>query len=423
MTGFDRFKSCVAGGAIAALVVSAGGGPAQADEALTAADAQEVTDVTSAAAAEADQTLTLDAFTASSEGFVVSDGSVEVGGSTVRTTVGAGTEITLSLPVDPTAQPEVTTDGTLVYPGESPHLHAEVQNVEDGAARVLTVAEESYSDNPVHEYSYGVGLPEGVQLVELPTGEVVIVQDTATVADGVTAAEVAAVDLETVLPDPAEIDAEELAANTAPTEVVGPASDGLAEDDVIVGVFQAPWAVDATGQTLPTRFEVQGEELVQVVDTSTAVFPVVSDPLPLVGIALGAAARALAPHAIRAFATQTIRAGVAYTTRGGYRSFASFKNAVGAPRANYQWHHIVEQSTIKKRSWDPRAIHNRNNLVQIPTRVHQKCVNSWMARKGVKSFGANASRSQTMRQWVHSQSFSKQHQIGVNLLRHCGVRI
>lgn len=422
MVRFSRFTGCVAGGAIAALVLTIGGGPAQAEEAV-AATAEEVTASTTEAVTEADQVLSLEAFTATAEGFDAVDDTVAVDGTAVTATVGAGMQVELSLPVDPTADPELTDHGTLVYPGESPHLHAEVQNVEDGSARVLTVVEEAYSDTAVHEYSYGVGLPEGARLVELPTGEAAIAQDATAVADDVTAAEVAAVELASVLPDPAEIDLEDLEANTAAAEMIGPTSNELPEGQSLVGVFQAPWAVDASGQALPTRFEVQGDELVQVVDTTDAVFPVVSDPLPLVAIALGAAARALAPHAIRAFATQTIRAGVAYTTRGGYRTFASFKNAVGAPRANYQWHHIVEQSTITKRGWDPRALHNRNNLVQIPTQVHQKCVNSWMARKGVKSFGVNASSSQTMRQWVHAQGFSKQHQIGVNLLRHCGVRI
>ncbi len=421
MARWGRFKGCVAGGAIAALVLTVGGGPAQAEEAVAAA--QEVTTSTTEAVAAADQMLPLEAFAATGEGFTAADGTVAVDGATVTAMVGAGLEVELSLPVDTTADPQLTDHGTLVYPGESPHLHAEVQNVEDGSARVLTVAEEAYSDTAVHEYSYAVGLPDGVQLMELPTGEVALAQESTAVADGVTAADVAAVDLASVLPDPAEIDAEDVAANTAPAEMLGPAGDELPEGQSLVGVFQAPWAVDAGGQALPTRFEVQGTDLVQVVDTTDAVFPVVSDPLPLVAIALGAAARALAPHAIRAFATQTIRAGVAYTTRGGYRSFASFKNAVGAPRANYQWHHVVEQSTIRNRGWDPRAIHNRNNLVQIPTQVHQRCVNSWMARKGVRSFGVNASSSQTMRQWVHAQGFSKQHQIGVNLLRHCGVRI
>lgn len=58
-----------------------------------------------------------------------------------------------------------------------------------------------------------------------------------------------------------------------------------------------------------------------------------------------------------------------------------------------------------------------------PSQVHQRCINSWMARKGVRQFGAYASSSQTMSQWVQKQSFSTQHRIGVNLLRHCGVHI
>ncbi|GAA4391656.1 hypothetical protein GCM10023153_09920 [Ornithinibacter aureus] len=67
--------------------------------------------------------------------------------------------------------------------------------------------------------------------------------------------------------------------------------------------------------------------------------------------------------------------------------------------------------------------HNPRNLVQIPTQVHQKCLNSWMARKGVREFGVAASSSQTMRQWVGQQSYSVQHRIGVDLLRRCGVNI
>jgi hypothetical protein len=421
MTGFGRFTKWVAGSATAALVLTAGGMSAYAGEAAVDASAEEVLQVTSAAVSAANQDIALETFVPASEGFAAVDGSVEVVGGTVKAAVGAGTEITLQLPVDPAAQPEVTSEGTLVFPGQSPDLHTEVQNVEGGAARVLTVAQESYSDTPVHQYSYGVGLPEGARLLKLPTGEIAISQDTSKVVDDVTAAEVAAVELTSVLPNPAEVNAEELAAGSAPAEVIGAAIDGVPATEAIVGVFQAPWAVDAVGNSLPTRLEVQGQELVQVVDTSAAVFPVVSDPLPLVAIALAAAARALAPHAIRAFATQTIRAGAAYTTRGGYWSFNAFKSAVGSPRANYQWHHIVEQSNIAKKGWDARAIHNSNNLVQIPTAVHQKCVNSWMARTGVRSFGVSAASSQTMRQWVHSQSFSKQHQIGVALLRHCGV--
>jgi len=231
------------------------------------------------------------------------------------------------------------------------------------------------------------------------------------------------VSLDEVLPDASEVDQVDLAEHMPSADVLGEGSEGLSDGQVVVGVFQAPWAVDAAGQELPTSFDIDNGDLVQVVDTANADFPVVSDPLPLIGIALVGVARILAPHAIRAFATQTIRAGAAYTTRGGYASFARFKTAVGSPRPNYQWHHIVEQSNIAKRGWDAAAIHNRANLVQIPKAVHQKCVNSWMSKKGVRAFGASASSSQTMRSWVHGQSYSKQHSIGVALLRHCGLNI
>lgn len=43
-----------------------------------------------------------------------------------------------------------------------------------------------------------------------------------------------------------------------------------------------------------------------------------------------------------------------------------------------------------------------------------------MAKKNVSNFGIK-SGSSTMRQNVHTLSFSKQHEIGIALLKHCGV--
>ncbi len=52
-------------------------------------------------------------------------------------------------------------------------------------------------------------------------------------------------------------------------------------------ILATPWAVDANGQQrLPTEFVYDDGVLTRVVDTTDAAFPVVSDPLPLVGIAL-----------------------------------------------------------------------------------------------------------------------------------------
>ena len=39
-----------------------------------------------------------------------------------------------------------------------------------------------------------------------------------------------------------------------------------------------PWAVDATGRAVPTGFSVEGTTLIQTVDTSNVVFPVLADP-------------------------------------------------------------------------------------------------------------------------------------------------
>lgn len=417
MSKYGKRHLSIVGLAVGALLVSSSGiAPAIAEE---TAPKESVVAQTANAVAAVDQSVPLDDFVETGLGHRSTDSSVKIEAGAVAMDLGSNTELVLELPVAADAVPEIAADGTLVYMDQSGGLHTEVQSVEDGPARILSIAEESYSDAPVHEYAYGVQLSEGMELKQLSDGTVAIVQST----ESVPAAE--PIDLTTVLPEASEIDMTDYTENTAPAEVVGPIIDDRIEGNTIVASFQQPWSVDAEGVELPTHFEVHGNELVQVVDTTDAVFPVVSDPIPLIAIALGAAARALAPHALRAFAATTIRAGVAYTTRGGFSTFKKFKDAAGT-KPGYQWHHIVEQSTLtgtKRGVWQAEAIHHRNNLVQIPTNVHQKCINSWMARKGVNSFGARAASNQTMRQWVHQQGFSAQHQIGVNLLRHCGVRI
>jgi hypothetical protein len=48
----------------------------------------------------------------------------------------------------------------------------------------------------------------------------------------------------------------------------------------LLGGFGLPWAKDANGASVPTRFEIQGSNIVQVVEhrTSGVVYPVVADP-------------------------------------------------------------------------------------------------------------------------------------------------
>lgn len=46
----------------------------------------------------------------------------------------------------------------------------------------------------------------------------------------------------------------------------------------ITAVVAAPWARDARGRELPTRYMIKGSELVQAVDVAGAAFPVIADP-------------------------------------------------------------------------------------------------------------------------------------------------
>ena len=53
----------------------------------------------------------------------------------------------------------------------------------------------------------------------------------------------------------------------------------LGNDRYTIGEFEAPWALDADGNTVPTHFEVDGDTITQIVETDeTTAYPVVADP-------------------------------------------------------------------------------------------------------------------------------------------------
>lgn len=55
-------------------------------------------------------------------------------------------------------------------------------------------------------------------------------------------------------------------------------SVSVSDADGFLGGIEAPWAIDAAGQSLPTHYEISGSTLTQIVDTTGASFPVVADP-------------------------------------------------------------------------------------------------------------------------------------------------
>lgn len=313
---------------------------------------------------------------------------------------------------------ELTRDGIAISPSEN-GLGVAVVPAEGGlTSRVLTVADETFSSSPTHRYDYDISLDAGTELRQLSNGEIIIVRtDVAVPAideDWVPNHDVDLVDYEAGLAESAE--------------GVGEQDGAVGADEVVVASFEPAWAVDAEGVLLPTTYEIEGTTLTQVVDTEGAAFPVVADPIPLIIIALGAAVlRVGVPVAARAFTVARIIPGARLIASNGYKSFPAFKSAVGHAKPNHQWHHIVEQSQVQK--FGAQLIHNKHNLVQVPTKVHQKCINSKMATSktafSLKIDGQTFkfATGATMRSRVQKYSLENQHRIGIALLRYCGVNI
>lgn len=386
--------------------------------------AAEVASTTQSVLEQTEHSAPIQQLVETDNGAIAADGNFSVSGGDIDVSLGEGEVLSLGLPSEVEKELEYSPRGTMIASGDR-GLNVEIQKIENGSARILSIAEAHFSESDTHDYEYPLTLPAGAWAEMNPDGSVAILRESNEAPFSVEESQEI---LEEKLPpldtgeDYVEIDQGlgEADSNVLPTEKLDPVDPIMSES--LIGIIAPAWSVDATGTALPTELKIEGNTLIQSVDTRNAVFPVVSDPLPLVGIALVGLARILAPFAVRAFAAVAIRRGAAYTIRGGYASFSAFKGAYGT-RKGYQWHHIVEQSTIRSRGWDSRAIHHPNNLVQIPTEVHQKCVNSWMGKKGVTIAGVTAARGKTIRQTIQSRSFSSQHGFGVDLLRYCGVKI
>src|SRR5699024_3250997 len=58
--------------------------------------------------------------------------------------------------------------------------------------------------------------------------------------------------------------------------------------------------------------------------------------------------------------------------RRGFDTFKSGKNHLGSPGEGKKWHHIVQQSQIKKSGFNPTKIHNTNNLIAVDKATHAK---------------------------------------------------
>ena len=103
------------------------------------------------------------------------------------------------------------------------------------------------------------------------------------------------------------------------------------------------------------------------------------------------------------------------TPNQGYSSFRKLKKNIGSAGEGKDWHHIVEQSQIRKSGFSPYQIHNTSNVIAIDKATHAKITGYY----NTTSFGFTNGLS--VRNWLSGQSFEEQYEFGINVLREFGV--
>lgn len=184
-------------------------------------------------------------------------------------------------------------------------------------------------------------------------------------------------------------------------------------DGTVLAVVPPPWAVDAAGQPVPAHYHLDGSTIEMTVVHAGAEFPVVADPFWKIPIAVKIVS-GLVQAGTKAYTGTRVVSGMAANSHRGYTSFTAFKNAFGSI-PNHQWHHIVQQTTNVNR-FGATAIHNTNNLINIPTVIHTRIT---AYQNSVHSF----TNGLGFRDWVSQMPFHEQHRWGVWLLRQHGIQL
>ena len=100
----------------------------------------------------------------------------------------------------------------------------------------------------------------------------------------------------------------------------------------------------------------------------------------------------------------------------GFRSFSSFKRAMGPAGPGQAWHHIVEKTPGNLAKFGNQTIHNTGNLMKLPHgagSIHARV-------SGYYSSIQPFTGGQTVRQWLSTQSYQSQYNFGIKTLKQFG---
>lgn len=98
----------------------------------------------------------------------------------------------------------------------------------------------------------------------------------------------------------------------------------------------------------------------------------------------------------------------------GFDSFSALKRFLGSPGKGNQWHHIVEQNQITRSGFTSKMINNTENIISINAKIHQQI-------SGFYSSKTAFSQGMSVRGWLAGQSFEKQYEFGIKVLKDFGV--
>lgn len=246
------------------------------DQVVEAAQAHEA-GVPSTAAALVDAASPVGSvdLTKTSGGFVAQDSD----GSSVE--IDKSGEVTLSAPGVPdiglsVAGAEgrsVVADGAAVRPEAMPSTDVVTRATNDGVQIVAVLNDENAPDT----ISFPVDLPEGGHLVAQPDGGVLVQAPVQVETVPETEANRVLAAIEAITGD-LDTDSELTDAQIAQIEEIPPAQTVTKTEIQTIGEIEPAWAMDANGNPVKTRYEIDGDTIKQIVDTDGAAFPITADP-------------------------------------------------------------------------------------------------------------------------------------------------
>lgn len=165
-------------------------------------------------------------------------------------------------------------DGALVQSGVAPSTDIVTRATDNGVQLVVVLGDESAPQS----IQFPISLPTNVDLIQQDDGSVAVVAPVKVESVAPAQSDQFTQDVADVVGDAGS--AEEL--SDAQWKQLAALPTPLVTTTVVdqqVATIQAPWAVDANGDPVATRYTVQDGTLTQVFDTnSTTAFPVTADP-------------------------------------------------------------------------------------------------------------------------------------------------